>query len=364
MLKNPYRSRKIVKDLSAALHEEARNLEHHKIMHVCGTHEHEINRFGLRQLLPDNISLIAGPGCPVCITPASVIVTAIALALQPDNPIFCTYGDMVRVPTSEGSILDSRGKGADVRVVYSIREAISLAVENPERRVVFLSVGFETTAAPVAATVKAGLPDNFLMYCCHRYVPTAVEALTAVDKGNISGYLLPGHASVITGIEPYSFLPERYNRAAALSGFEPVDILAALLSIVRQIRRGQPVVANCYKRAVRDSGNRKARAVLAEVFDCTDASWRGIGILPGTGFELKEEYERYDALTRYEMEELEAEDVMKGCICHLVLTGQSRPDECGLFGKACTPLNPQGPCMVSIEGTCRALFLYPEENDV
>ena len=164
MPKNPYRSKEIVKELTAALQREADDLEHHKIMHVCGTHEHEIDRFGLRQLLPDNICLIAGPGCPVCITPASVIVTAISLALHPDNPIFCTYGDMVRVPTSEGSILDSRGKGADVRVVYSINEAISLAAENPERRVVFLSVGFETTAAPVAAAVKAGLPGNFLLY--------------------------------------------------------------------------------------------------------------------------------------------------------------------------------------------------------
>ena len=366
---NPYRNRKIVKELTSALHEASKGLKLQKIMHVCGTHEHEISRYGLRQLLPDNIKLIAGPGCPVCITPASVIATAIELAIHPDKPILCTYGDMVRVPTSSprsgrGSILDSRSKGADVQVVYSIREAVKLAMDNPTRRIIFFSVGFETTAAPVAAIIQAGLPDNFLIYCCHRYVPAAVEVLTSVDNGNISGYLLPGHASVITGTVPYEFLPKRFNRAAALAGFEPVDILTSLLSIVRQIKQGKPTVDNCYKRAVRDTGNQKAQELLSEVFNLVDASWRGIGILPGTGFELKKKYRKYDALTYYKMEEIQAEDVMPGCICHLVLTGQSTPDECTLFGKACSPLNPQGPCMVSNEGTCRAHYLYPEEIDV
>ena len=239
-----------------------------------------------------------------------------------------------------------------------------MALEFPDRNVIFFSVGFETTAAPVAAVFKARLPDNFLIYCCHRYVPAAVEVLTSVDDGNISGYLLPGHASVITGTGPYKFLPERFNRAAALTGFEPIDILAGLLSIVRQIKQGHPIVDNCYKRAVRNSGNKKAQDMLSEVFDLVDANWRGIGMLPGTGFELRAPYKRYDALDYYKMEEIQAEDVMPGCICHLVLTGQSTPDECKLFGKACSPLNPQGPCMVSNEGTCRAHYLYPEEIDV
>jgi len=360
---NPYRSRKTVRELTTALHEAANGLKLQKIMHVCGTHEHEIGRYNLRQLLPDNIKLIAGPGCPVCITPASVIITAIELATHTDNPIICTYGDMVRVPTSSGSILDSRGHGADVRIVYGISEAVKLALENPNRRIIFFSVGFETTAAPVASVIKAGLPDNFLIYSCHRYIPAAVEALSASDNGNISGYLLPGHASVITGTGPYEFLPERFNRAAALAGFEPVDILTALLSIVRQIRQGQPAVDNCYKRAVRDKGNEKAQATLAEVFDLVDAFWRGIGKLPGTGFKLKKKYEQNDALGFYKMKEIPAEDIMPGCICHLILLGQRLPDECKLFGKVCTPLHPQGPCMVSSEGTCRAHYLYPEEID-
>ena len=374
MQAHPFRNRKTVRELTAALHETSQGLEHKKIMHVCGTHEHEIGRWGLRQLLPDNISLIAGPGCPVCITPASTIATAVGLALHPDKPILCTYGDMVRVPASSPrsspnmsgtwSILDSRKKGADVRVVYSIHEAVKLAEDNPSRRIIFFSVGFETTAAPVAAILQAGLPDNMLIYCCHRYVPAAVEVLTAGDDGAIAGYLLPGHASVITGTVPYEFLPKQFNRAAALAGFEPVDILAALLSIVRQLKSGQLMVDNCYKRAVRDTGNRKAQELLDEVFQRVDASWRGIGVLPQTGFELKENYRKYDALAYYNMEEIPAEDIMPGCICHLVLTGQCTPDECKLFGKACSPLNPQGPCMVSNEGTCRAHYLYPEEIDV
>lgn len=361
---NPYLNKKIVTELTAALKESAHNLGVHKIMHVCGTHEHEIVRYGLRQLLPDNIKLIAGPGCPVCITPASVIATAIALALHPDNPIVCTYGDMVKVPTSQGSLLDSRGQGADIHVVYSIRDAVRLAEENPDRKIIFFSVGFETTAAPAAAVIKAGLPANFLLYCCHRYVPTAVEALTAGDDGAVSGYLLPGHASVITGTGPYEFLPERFHRAAAIAGFEPVDILSAVLSIVRQIKQGKPAVANCYTRAVKNSGNIKAQEILSKVFDLVDAAWRGIGILAGTGFELKKEYQRYNALACYDMEEIHVEDVMPGCICHLILTGQRVPHECMHFGTACTPIHPQGPCMVSNEGTCRAHYLYPEERGV
>ncbi len=239
---------------------------------------------------------------------------------------------------------------------------MKLALENQKRTIIFFSVGFETTAAPVAAVLKAGLPDNFLIYCCHRYVPTAVEVLTAGDEGMIAGYMLPGHAAVITGTGPYGFLSERYNRAAALTGFEPVDILAGLLSIVRQIKQGRPIVANCYKRVVRNSGNIKAQEMLSEVFTLKDASWRGIGILPGTGFELKDAFKRYSALDHYGIEEIPAEDNMKGCICHLVLTGRSLPKDCNLFGNICVPQNPQGPCMVGSEGTCRANYMYPEED--
>jgi len=361
MRESPFRSRKIVGELTTALHEAAEGLDLLRVMHVCGTHEHEIGRHGLRQLLPNNVKLIAGPGCPVCITPASAIATVMEIALLPDRPIVCTYGDMVRVPIAAGSLFESRGRGADVRVVYGIREALRLAGDNPDRRIVFFSVGFETTAAPVAAVIRSGLPDNFLVYCCHRYVPTAVEVLTASDSGFIAGYLLPGHATVITGLVPYRYLPERYSRAAALVGFEPVDILSGLLSVVRQVAQKRPTVENCYRRAVRDEGNRKAQEILFDVFSLEDAAWRGIGVLPKTGLELREPYRLHDALSYYGMDEVPAEDVMKGCMCHLILTGQNVPPDCPHFGAACTPTNPRGPCMVSNEGTCRAHFLYPEE---
>ena len=361
---HPYRDPAVVRELTGALAKAADGLGELAIMHVCGTHEHELGRHGIRQLLPANVRLIAGPGCPVCITPASVIATAIAIAERDDHPILCTYGDMVRVPTAGGSILDARGRGADIRIIYGIRDAAKLAIDNPDRQVVFFSVGFETTAAPVASLLKAGVPDNFSIYCCHRYVPAAVRVLCEQDPDAIDGFFLPGHAAVITGAGPYRFLPDEFGTAAAIAGFEPVDILSGLLSIVRQIRNGTPTVANCYTRAVRDNGNPNARALLDEVFRPVDAAWRGIGVLPGTGYVLDDAYAHLDALARFGMTGIEAPDIMPGCICHLVLMGRNVPNDCRLFGSACTPDNPQGPCMVSAEGTCRARFLYPEDIDV
>lgn len=359
-----YRDPALVRKLTNALAHTAEGLGDRSIMHVCGTHEHEISRHALRQLLPPNIRLIAGPGCPVCITPASVIATAIAIAQHDDRPILCTYGDMVRVPIAGGSLFSIRGEGADVRVIYSIRDAVKLAKDNPERRVVFFSVGFETTAAPVAAMLHTGIPDNLLIYCCHRYVPTAVRILCELDPAAIDGFLLPGHASVITGTGPYEFLATEYQRASAIAGFEPADVLAAMLAIAKQLKTGVFEVTNSYPRAVRDSGNVRARELIKEVFEPFDGAWRGIGVLPGTGLRPREHYRAHDALAHYDMEEVPAEDIMPGCICHHVLMGRNEPSDCKLFGRACTPDNPQGPCMVSVEGTCRAHFLYPEASDV
>ena len=364
MAKLPYRDRELVRSLTEALAEAADGLPHTKIMHVCGTHEHEICRYSLRQLLPDNISLVAGPGCPVCITPAYAIATAIKLAFMEPQPIVCTYGDIVRVPIPNGSLFEARGNGADVRIIYGPREALRLAEANPDRTVVFFSIGFETTAAPVASTLKGDLPKNLLIYCCHRYVPAAVEALAAAEDSEIAGYLLPGHASVITGWRAYEFLPKRYGLPAAVAGFEPVDILAGLVSIVRQIKSGRPAVANCYPRAVRPEGNTSAQRIMESVFERGDALWRGIGVLPGTGLHLRDEFKKLDALEFFGIEEEQAEDIMPGCSCHLIMMGKRLPDECSLFGTACTPENPQGPCMVGAEGTCRAHYLYREACDV
>ncbi len=360
---DPFRSKTLVRELTAALAEVARDLPPVKIMHVCGTHEHELRRHALRQLLPANVELIAGPGCPVCITPASAIATAMRLALLPTQPILATYGDIVRVPIESGHLWQTRAQGADVRLVYGPREAVRLAQEQPDRPVIFFSVGFETTAAGVAGMLAAPLPENFFLYCCHRYVPTAVEVLAAQKDSAIGGFLLPGHASVITGTIAYEFLPRRFGLPAAVAGFEPVDMLTALLSIVRQIKLGRPAIANCYPRAVRAEGNVRALAYLDRVFARTDAAWRGIGVLPGTGLELRSEFRARDALAHFEVEPQPTPDILPGCRCHLVMLGRANPADCPLFGGACTPQNPYGPCMVGSEGTCRAHYLYPENID-
>jgi len=356
---SPYRNRELTGRLSAEIAKEAAGLGEIRIMHVCGTHEHEIARNALRQLLPDNVTVLPGPGCPVCITPASFIDTAIELALSDEKPLLCTYGDMVRVPGPSGSLLEARGRGADVRIVYGIRDAVAEAENNPDRPVVFFSVGFETTAAPVAAVAEGGLPKNLYLYTCHRYVPPAVEALVSLAD-NIAGFLLPGHASVITGTGPYRPTAETYGKAAAVGGFEPVDILTALLSIIRQIRDGKPSVTNCYTRAVRDGGNKRAMQLIGRVFETTDAQWRGIGVLPGTGLELSPEFDFLEARKRFGIQQADTPDITDGCRCNEVLLGKIGPKDCALFAGECSPMHPRGPCMVSAEGTCRAVFLYPE----
>jgi len=359
-----FRQPALVRELAAALNGEARGLGPLKVMHVCGTHEHEIGRYALRKLLPSNLALVAGPGCPVCITPASAIATIMHLALSDKRPVVCAYGDIVRVPVEEGSLLATRKNGADVRIVIGPRDAIRTACENPDRPVVFFSVGFETTAAGVASLLAGRCPDNFFVYCCHRYVPAALQAIAADPDNPIDGYLLPGHASVITGARAYAFLPERFDRPAAIAGFEPVDILSGLLSLVRQIRTNRPAVANCYPRAVRTEGNLRAQEAMDRVFFRSDASWRGIGVLPDTGLILRKGYAQLDALTALGMEERQAQDKLPGCSCHLVIMGRSLPEDCKLFKTACTPEDPKGPCMVGAEGTCRARYLFPEDEDV
>jgi hydrogenase expression/formation protein HypD len=290
-------------------------------------------------------------------------VTAARIARGDRRCIVCAYGDVLNVPTREGSLQDARRGGGDVRLVYGPPDAVWLATENPDRLVVFFSVGFETTAAPVAALAQAGMPDNFCLYTCHRYVPAAVEVIATQNQGSLAGFLLPGHASVVTGVAAYRFLPAM-KTAAAVAGFEPADILLGLLCIARQVRDGRYDVENAYPRAVTEAGNARAQAALAEVFDRADASWRGIGALPGTGFVLRASYARLDALARLGIREAEADDLMPGCSCHLIMLGRRRPDECPLFRRACTPADPKGPCMVGSEGTCRAWYVHGGEQRV
>lgn len=353
--------RSVVAELSEALKRVSESLGAVRIMHVCGTHEHEIARYGLRQLLPKHVRIIPGPGCPVCITPDDYIETARFLALSPEKPVLCTYGDMVRVPGPSGSLLDARAGGADIRIVYGIRDAVKTALEAPQRPVIFFSVGFETTAAPVAAVVAGGLPENLFLYTCHRYVPPAVEALVSLAD-DIDGFLLPGHASVITGTAPYRPVVKIYGKPAAVGGFEPEDILLALLSILRQLHEGRAEVENCYPRAVKAEGNPTAMEYLRRVFAFTDAPWRGIGVLKNTGLELSEGYGHLDARKRFGVPQALTPDHREGCRCPEVLLGKVSPPQCPFFSRECTPSRPLGPCMVSGEGTCRAAFLYPEDE--
>lgn len=364
MVDTPHRDKNLVRRLAAALKDAAAGLPSMKMMHVCGTHEHEVGRHALRQLLPENVELVAGPGCPVCITPAKAIATGMALALHASRPIFCAYGDVVRVPIDTGHLLATRGQGAEIRLIYGPRDAVRLACANPNRPVVFFSIGFETTAAAVAAMLLGEAPRNLFLYCTHRYVPTAVEGLAGMLDSDISGYLLPGHASVITGSSAYTFLPERYHVAAAVAGFEPVDILVGILSLVRQIRMGHVEVANCYPRVVREEGNLLAQKAIHTVFTLGDGAWRGIGVFPNSALVLRKTYQAYDALLHFGIPEVPAEDVMPGCLCHLIMIGRRKPFDCAFFRNACTPNHPRGPCMVGSEGTCRSHFLYSEGYDV
>ncbi len=342
-----------------------------KLMHICGTHEHEIGRFALRDLLPDSVEVMAGPGCPVCVCDNEYINMAIRLSLLPDT-IVASFGDMLAVPGSiplEGerrgdvrmSLLDARMRGGDVRAVYSAFDAAKLARENPDKQVVFFSVGFETTVVAVAAMLKRGVPDNLSIIEANYYTPPATHLLPTLDGFDIEGFILPGHAVTITGLRVYEHLAEQ-GIACASGGFEPVDVMASVIELLEQLRDDRAEIANPYNRLVKYDGNAKAKSETDEVFELGPIRWRGIAEIPESGYKLRPEYQRYSAALRFadqlEETELAAAEHPKGCRCAEVTLGQIRPDECGVFGKLCTPDAPYGPCMVSHEGTCRAWYIY------
>ena len=347
-----------------------------KLMHICGTHEHEIGRFALRDLLPDSVTLLAGPGCPVCVCDNEYINMAIQLSLTP-GVILCSFGDMLAVPGSiplEGerrgdvrmSLLDARARGGDVRTVYSVFDAKRIAEQNPEKEVVFFSVGFETTVVAVAAMLKRGAPDNLTIIEANYYTPPATSLLPELDGFDIEGFMLPGHAVTITGLRVYEHLAER-GIACASGGFEPVDVLAATVSLLEQLRDGKPTVANPYARLVKYDGNEKAKRELDEVFELAPIRWRGIAEIPASGYWLREGFAAHSAARRFagrlDPVALRGAEHPKGCRCAEVTLGQIRPDECTVFGKLCTPDSPYGPCMVSHEGTCRAWYVYGMHKD-
>ncbi|HQC34684.1 MAG TPA: hydrogenase formation protein HypD [Methanoculleus sp.] len=318
------------------------------LMHICGTHEAAIARAGLRSILPERLKIVMGPGCPVCITPQGEIDAALDLVER--GCTVATYGDLLRVPGSKGSLESS---GGDVRVVQGIHRAVEIAEREPDREIVFISVGFETTAPTVAATILSRPPENFSILSCHRLVPPAMAWLLARGEAALEGFLLPGHVCAVMGYKEY----EQFPVPQVVAGFEPEDILLGLLMAVRQVREGVHRVENAYPRAVSREGNVKAQRLMYEAFEPFDVEWRGFPVIPASGLRLKPEFEDYDAQKKFDIE-IRHVDKHSACICDKVLRGVARPSDCRLFAKACTPRTPIGPCMVSHEGACKIWHLY------
>jgi hydrogenase expression/formation protein HypD len=329
-----------------------------RFMHVCGTHENAIARYGIRELLPPWVEVIAGPGCPVCICPPTDIDLAVRLALEREVTV-TTFGDMLKVP-ARISLEEARSRGADVRVVYSIADAVALARREPQRQVVFFAVGFETTAVTTAAALAANPPDNFSIVPSHRLIPPAIVALLSTPGVTLDGYVLPGHVLTVAGTADYEAFQQAHPSVAlAVAGFEPVDLVNSILRLVEIARAPGGHIANTYSRAVRREGNPVAIRLMQQVFQPEDASWRGIGVIPGSGLGLAPEYARFDARARFQVEvDHTVEDIKPGCRCDRIMLGLQKPTDCPLFGRACRPESPYGPCMVSMEGTCRVWHRY------
>ena len=353
--RDPEIARKLVAAIGRLAGEAGRGIT---VMEVCGSHTYAIGRHGIRSLLPGSIRLVSGPGCPVCVTPVQDIDAALYLAGLP-GVIFLTFGDMLRVPgTGFNSLQKVRAAGADVRIASSASESLAIARENPGKEVVFMGIGFETTTPTVASMVKtlrAQGVRNVSVFCAHKVVPPAIGALLDDPGLALDAFLCPGHVSTILGTQAYGEIPRR-GCAAVITGFEPVDILEGIYLILGQIVRKEYFVEIQYKRGVSPRGNPRARALMDEVFGPVDARWRGLGVIPASGLAFREEYRDFDARGRFEIPEIQSREET-ACRCGEILKGMIAPPECPLFGKACTPDNPVGPCMVSHEGTCSAYYI-------
>lgn len=333
-----------------------------KIMEICGTHTVAISKSGIRQLLPEDMQIISGPGCPVCVTPLGEVDAAIDLASR-QEVILTTYGDMVRVPGTASSLQELKASGRDIRVVYSSLDALEIAEKNPERQVVFLAVGFETTAPASALAIQRARErgiGNFSVLCLHKVIPPALQALLPENANRIDGFICPGHVSVIIGARAYECLA-RAGKAAVITGFEPLDILEGLWLIVRQIRDRDPKVEIQYVRAVTWEGNRTAQREMEKAFEPCTASWRGLGEISESGLRIREEFRAYDAAARFGVT-VEHKPDPSGCSCGDILRGMMLPHECALFGTACNPSHPVGPCMVSSEGACAAYYKFSQRK--
>jgi hydrogenase expression/formation protein HypD len=340
-----------IRDIIKAIHSlipPDRNL---KIMNVCGSHEHTISFSGMRSLMPENLELIPGPGCPVCVCPESDIIHAIQLSKREDV-VLVTYGDMVRVPSKEGSI---RTDGINFRIITSPSEAIRIAESEPDRTIVFFSIGFETTTAPTAAILETGIPDNLFILSSHRLTPTIMEVLVKDREIGIDGFVCPGHVSAIVGSNAWNVFSEKYNIPTVVAGFDADNLLLGIMEILLQVKEGEFRTANVYSGVVRPEGNEQARKLLDKYFEVSDVNWRGIGHIPASGLELREAFSDRDARKLFKLEEIREEKI-PGCICGDVVLGKAYPADCRLFKKSCSPKSPYGPCMVSGEGSCNIWY--------
>jgi hydrogenase expression/formation protein HypD len=355
-----FRNRDIVKGLAAQIAALASGLPGPvAFMEVCGTHTMSIYQYGIRTLLPPRVRLISGPGCPVCVTPIGYVDKAVAYARRPDT-IVATFGDMLRVPGSTSSLMQERARGGDVRIVYSTLDALALAGKHPEKKIVFLGVGFETTAPTVAGSILAAASrgiTNYFVLSAHKTIPVPMQVLSSDPELGIDGYICPAHVSAIIGGDAYRFLAEEHEVPCVVTGFEPADIMHGVWMLVRQLVERRSEVEIQYSRFVTMEGNRKARALLDEVFTPAATAWRGIGTIPRSGLEIASKYAAFDAEKAIPVEVEEPREA-EGCLCGDILKGKVAPSDCPLFGEACTPETPVGACMVSSEGSCAAAYKY------
>jgi len=368
-----FRDGDVARKIAARIAAEAEPARSYSFMEFCGGHTHAISRYGVAELLPANVRMIHGPGCPVCVLPIGRIDHALTLALE-RNVIVCTYGDTMRVPASGGmSLIKAKARGGDIRMVYSAADALRIAQENPQREVVFFAIGFETTTPPTALVIRdahARRVDNFSVLCCHVLTPAAIahilESTEVRETGSVAidGFVGPAHVSIVIGSDPYAGAAEKYRKPVVIAGFEPLDVMQAILMLVRQVNQGRCVVENEFTRAVSPRGNLTAQTLMAEVFEMRATfEWRGLGEVPNSALRIRPAYAQFDAERRYELAYKPVPD-NKACECGAILRGVKRPSECKIFGTVCTPENPMGSCMVSSEGACAAHYSYGRFKDI
>ena len=362
-----FRDGALARKIAASIAAEVNSQHDYHFMEFCGGHTHAISRYGIVDLLPDNVHMIHGPGCPVCILPIGRVENAIQLAQTPQL-ILCSYGDMLRIPTASGmSLLKAKAQGADIRMIHSSADAIKIAQENPRHQVVFFAIGFETTTPPTAVAIKQaqalGL-SNFSVFCNHVLTPSAISHILQspevrqLNLVRLDGFIGPAHVSTVIGSRPYEYFAEEFQKPVVIAGFEPLDVMQAILMLIRQLNQGRAEVENEFTRAVLPNGNIKAQMLVAEVFELRRTfEWRGLGLVPYSALKIKSAYADFDAEQRFQMPALSIAD-NKACECGAILRGVKKPQDCKIFGTVCTPENPIGSCMVSSEGACAAHYSY------